>query len=123
MKVKRSSWHYRLTTKFSDDIEFYGRNLCRYFWRVVGSLCILFFGLLCLAALVLLASVWFLDPFWASNTIVAGFILLAVFLPLLAISLLRWKFGIVRGPQPSPLIVEYLKAKKQKICPEIEFID
>lgn len=133
MKISKSSWHYRF-------IDFFMKgdppvNLCSYFWTLVHRL----FLFICLATFVIhfvLAVIgvsWFviysifdikLPPSWLVRPIVtivsgAGFgIALGLLFALWQFLSLR-VFQRRRKKQPS-LIVEFIKAKKQKHCPLLE---
>ncbi len=40
MKIKRTSWHFKISNLLV-DFEHHNDNLCRYFWRLVGTLFLL----------------------------------------------------------------------------------
>lgn len=120
MKIKRSSWHYKVS-KFWEVFERDNDNLCRYFWRIVGKLFVLCF--VCFA-LVLCLYGYFTDPQIVSNTIMLLFVISSFIIPILAIWYLRKKVGKPIGAfKEDNIFIEYVKAKKRKICPLIEYVD
>ena len=121
MKIKRSSWHYKIS--LLGGWERTQDNLCCYFWRLVGKLAFMF----CVFALVSsLLYLWFSNPLVISNTILLLFLICCVALPSLAIWYLREKIGKpLEIPYKIPrenILFEFIKAKKRKICPLIEYI-
>ena len=125
MKVKRSSWHYKLG--LLGDTEPYNDNLCRYFWRLVGRLAI-FLVFLFLALYVpffvgYLVYLFCVGPF-ISNVIMASFVVLSIALSTMVIKVFRKKLGKPIGTfGENNIVVEYIKAKKRKVCPIIEYVD
>jgi len=116
MKVKRTSWHYKASTLFCDFEEGH-TNLCWYFWRLVFTV-VFILAILSLACLAL--YVYFTSLQFVSNTILAVAIILAIILPPLAIYFLREILG--KAPElPKNILFDYVKAKKRKVCPLIEY--
>lgn len=102
MKIRYDSWHARLIRRF--DLR--PKTLCGYFWALMFSLFVsmllivlspLVFGVLLLGAMVEgMSRVWQ----WATR-----------------------RFGDrVVVAKPDSLLVAYLKAKKAKVCPFIEWV-
>lgn len=119
MQIKRSSWHYRLTR--SNYGERANDNICRYFWRVVGRL--LFLGLLCAVVLFLIVALM-LSHAVVHVVVVTLFIVLSVALPIIVISFARAKnHGNPLRLPGEEIVVAYLKAKKDNLCPLIEYVD
>lgn len=104
MKISKDSWHYRLVWKFGDRSP--RTNLCLYFWQVVGNV-------LKVIVLGVIGVVFF--PIWG---------------PAVGISLLydlyRQKHPRKMREPPEPkgpsLIYLWVKAKKDRVCPKIEFV-
>ena len=119
MKIKRSSLHYKIC-HIGSDYENNNDNLCSYFWVVVGKIAL--FGsaglLLCV-----LAYYYFTDPFVLSTSILILSILLGVALPILAIKYTRHIYGNPIECPGESLVVEFIKAQKDKVCPLIEYVD
>jgi len=117
MKVKRSSWHYKISN--FGGFENCNDNLCVYFWRtvfkiIVGVLLVVFVGSILYA--------YFTSLFILSTTILILFLVSCVVLPVLAIHYLRKKLGKSLEMPYGNIFVGYVKAKKNKICPFIEYI-
>lgn len=141
MEINTSSWHYRLVMWMWDTAP---KSLCVYFWAVVFGVLLSPLRLLgkgfektgkygAIAVLVLLAG-WLLvvfiaaiiDSWWNLLWIalvllgIAVFIVLAAIVVALAIKLK----DRIRGNDPQPSMTwAYVKAKKRRICPILEFKD
>ena len=118
MKLSKSSWHYWLLRKTGYyDSHFVQVNLCWYFWQVMATLFIklpLIFTIIIL--MVALAPIW--SPFclvcWLHS---------------------KWDDKQIRlkreaglgywdpWPKQPSLLRAWLKAKKDKVCPVIEWTD
>ena len=123
MKVKRSAWHCKISNFGGNYPRGYGReddNLCCYFWRIVGKLGMLTF-IICVVGL--LAYAYFTSIFVIPTTIMCLFILSVIIIPTLAIHYIREKKGEPITLPGENILYEYLKAKKRKVCPLIEYID
>src|SRR6266496_4705118 len=120
MKVRKNSWHYRLFC-FYKDPDGEGRkynhgelrhrqqpkNLCRYFWfLVLGTLFIPFAAIG--VALVFLAMLF-----------VAGIAYLWDLRPVTV----KKREKLERAPKEPNLVLEFVKAKKNRVCPIIEVVD
>jgi len=105
MKVSKKSWHYRLIFWYDHYVP---QNLCDYFWALMKSMLIV--GLLAVTA-----------PVWG---------------PAMAVHYLferydDWRFEKMIAdhesgpppPKPPGIIMSFLRAKKQKVCPLIEFTE
>ena len=66
---------------------------------------------------------FFTSPQIISNTILLVFLCSCIFLPILVIWYIREKFGKSPEMPHGNIIAEYLKAKKRKVCPLIEYVD
>jgi hypothetical protein len=119
MKVKRKSWHYKISN-FGDSFEKSNDNLCRYFWRLIGKCALVVFGTL---GGIFLTIAFFASPYWISVTIIVLWVCSSVILPVLAVWFLREKLGKSPEMPYGNLVVEYMKAKKEKVCPIIEYTD
>lgn len=134
MKVKTTSWHYRLW-RFGREADWKEpRDLCRYFWHIF----IVKVLLPAAAATLVLMGIGFLAYIIWSNPIttvvVLGFVVLGVVL-LIGLGFLIKKMvdrnkrlkeerlHLPPEPEPDPSVLfEYLKARKQKLCPLIEVV-
>ncbi len=128
MKIKRTSWHYRIIDFWADcgRGERRGDNLCIYFWRFMNGLFFSFISLgfigVIVGAISYLMHSYFTSPFFMSITVMIVFLLSSIIFPMLAILYFRKKVGIIEIPK-SNLLFAYLKAKKEKVCPLIEYHD
>ncbi len=115
MKLSRSSWHYRFLT-FAERCDLSPRgvlptDLCSYFWTLV------FAAFMITVAGMLLAAVAVIALVGSPLLLVAGG---CVYL---------WKrFGVRRNGEPNftrppSLFGAWLRAKKDKVCPLIEWED
>ena len=126
MEIRKDSWHYKVYEFSHDSSPSPETNLCRYFWRVMwgltlGTLMVTAAG----AATFGLGLVFYRYPF-AACLVVGGIILLmALFFACYYINEKRldrkWAAGYV-APEPG-LLRSYLKAKKEKVCPLITFVN
>lgn len=146
MKVNMNSWHYRLIENFLDGSP--SNSLCVYFWQVVlrlvvgGAMGLAMWGFFGGLASAFIVKFGWIDPattpVWI-KLLAAGlgaFLVLAVFLVVLliigftiygvvaAFKTLRTMFEQWDEKRPEKddnLIVAFVKAKKRKVCPMIEF--
>lgn len=147
MKVNKNSWHYRLLT--GDIFGIQGVNswnvsssLCLYFWQVVFMLLwkgvALFFltpfvinSLLILplvSTLGLITTGVIVQGDTGLTVLVMELIVIIVFVIVLAglslYTFLKDKTDLADVVEKDPnLFVEYIKAKKNKLCPIIEFVE
>jgi len=147
MKVNKNSWHYRLLT--GDIFGIQGVNswnvsssLCLYFWQVVFMLlwkgvALFFLTPFVINSLLILPLVSTLGVI-TTGVIVQGdtgltvlvmeLIVIIVFVIVWAglslYTFLKDKTDLVGVVEKEPnLFVEYIKAKKNKLCPIIEFVE
>lgn len=137
MKVSRDSWHYKLVSALVNDWP--KRDLCGYMRQVCLALFVSALTLIpCVLIVVsLIAPIWLVET-GASEVsqgcgllIAMGVILWGAMLCVGVTQLLKWCLDKLSGhlrskpkevKRPS-IATEWLKAKKQKICPIIEFED
>ena len=147
MKVNKNSWHYRLLT--GDIFGIQGVNswnvsssLCLYFWQVVFMLlwkgvALFFLTPFVINSLLILPLVSTLGLI-TTGVIVQGntgltvlvmelIVIIVVVIVLAGLSLytfLKDKTDLADVVEKDPnLFVEYIKAKKNKLCPIIEFVE
>jgi len=140
--ISRQSWHYRLFGFYDSTPP---SNLCPYFWKVIGMSLALPFWLMILAPASMGSNKpyvyrehWYDGKIWMFGLIaMIGF---DIFIysrggfPLSTITymIIRgaiWGFERVhwerkpkeKKPKEPNLLVEYLKAKKHRFCPLLEF--
>ena len=123
MKISKQSWHYRLLFKLDLKIP---NNLCGYFWKVVRTIliCVILSPLLVIAGVGLLVVggiVWLGDRYgwWKA---IEAWQTRRYLRKVQAKEDAKRKATEAPPKQPS-LFVAWLKAKKQKICPLLEFVD
>jgi len=127
MKISRNSWHYKLRHWGSSIRRYESPTLCHYFWwltlKIVVAVGLAFF--LGALGMVFIYSIidFFKSPFFISNSIAVVTIVLMVVLPLLTILFIREKLGRPIKTPGSSILTEYIKAKKNKLCPLIEYCD
>lgn len=147
MKVNKNSWHYRLLTGEIFGIE--GLNswnvsnsLCVYFWQVVFVLLwkgvALFFLIPFVINGFLIQPVIFIFGWITTGIIVKGDIGLTILIMESVVitcfvivcaglslhTFLKNKTDLSEDVEKEPnIFVEYVKAKKNKLCPMIEFVE
>ena len=114
MKIKRSSLICKIAGSHSQD------NLCRFFWRLIGHF---FLGTVMVGLTTYVIYCWIISPDTILILIVLFFCVGCVVFPVLAIVNLRRKVGGSPELPYENIVFEYLKAKKQKVCPLIEYVD
>jgi len=122
MKIDKNSWHYRWSNFFTNQNE-YNTNLCSYFWKLMFSI---FFPMACvfiiLGAVIVLTILLFIEPGFINMVVSACCVTGCVFLPPLAIHWYRiWTNHTEYRISGEMVVVDFIKAKKRKICPLIEF--
>jgi len=116
MRVNRASWHYKIRHIGTDFGEVYNDSLCRYFWGLVFRIS---FGLFLSFIASFLVYAYFDSPDTLYGTLIVLFLVACVALPISAIYYKRKMFG---EPPTQGIVFEYIKAKKRKICPLIEYV-
>lgn len=127
MKINRKSWHYRLQRRMWNTIP---NNLCSYFWKLIWSLIVTSTALTVMAVFILgivypLVSYWFSNEYWKSLSIATWMITLTI-ATIVGSDELKLYYRDKRANEPvkePSVFVSFVKAKKAKICPLIEFID
>jgi hypothetical protein len=118
MKISERSWHLRLA-RLACGQNYRPRDLCSYFWGGIvfstAMICAVVVSLLVLASLLvrfMLLHLWETLGFLVVVLVVTGILLGVVWV------FIRPPKDGPKGP-PNPL-VEYLRAKKRRLCPLIE---
>jgi hypothetical protein len=112
MKIKKSRWHYKLLDWFTE-----GRvptNLCSYFWNLVGRL---FFLLLLtgIASGVIYEAIKNWQTTLLAIGVIGGVVLGGIGIAVFA------EWNEKRKKSDPGLVMSFLKAKKDKVCPLLEF--
>lgn len=134
MEINEKSWHFRLvqftTYHSARNIREYGGTLCEYFWLVVYAI----FSNTCKAVAVFFLAwlfiyqpvsyIWAPDDsklllvfMWAFFFVLAGIVFAIFFIR----DKLRNRNRVHKVKQPN-IVVEYIRAKKQKFCPVIKIV-
>lgn len=117
MEIRRSSWHYKISNFGS--VERSNDNLCCYFWRLVGKLALIS---VITFAFCFSIYIYFTSDLLIANTIAILFLCLSIALPSFIIHFIRRKLGKSPEMPYGNIVVEYIAAKKTKVCPLIEYI-
>lgn len=130
LKVSKNSWHYRYMV---DLLSFdQPKTLCGYWWKLVWALisapsvalvfiAVALFGLYVgLFFLTLPVSQFFIDGVTNGIRLLSLVLWTFVFLAIIKHYNLFWYRAEVKERKPN-IAVEYIKAKKRKICPLIEY--
>lgn len=118
MKIKRSSWHYKISNL--GDFEKRNDNLCNYFWRIVGKLALFFIMAVLLFGI---GFTYFTSPAVIPNTILLLWLFGSVILPPLVIGSIRERLGGPAEIKGESIVKEFIKAKKNRFCPMIKYVD
>jgi hypothetical protein len=121
MRVNRESWHYKWKKLIIGEYNMYG-NLCAYFWGCVLSIALpAIFTFLIIIVAILFIVAMFTDPLFFNVLIITIFGIGCIILPFIAIYWYRKKTikqYLVPGEE---IVIEFIKAKKNKICPLIDY--
>ncbi len=124
MRIKKSSWHYKLNM-LGDHTQ--SKTLCTYFWcsifKILGLTFIFSFASLILYSIGMTTYDYWTSLFFGMITVILLFILFSACLPSLVIHFLRKISKKPLETQCSNIAMEYIKAKKRKVCPIIEYVD
>ena len=135
MNISKRSWHYRYMDWLGFDVRG-THSLCIYFWKLVFALTVppIFMGIATLVALPLhymgLIDLKLLPQLISGALIVcgvAGWVAVTLFLAWY-LSEYAHKRSIARrnsttAPQQPNVFIAYIKAKKQKVCPIIDYTE
>jgi hypothetical protein len=122
MDIQRSAWHCKISNW--NRMEKTNDNLCSYFWRLVSNVCGFIGKGLIILALTLIAG---FSCYWIVTDPILLIIVLwmtsSAFLPPFAIYFLRKKLGKSPEMPYGNIFIEYIKARKEKVCPIIKYKD
>lgn len=127
MKVNKNSWHYKILTERFCFMEgwyecYISGSLCLYFWQVMFRLFLgVGLGLLVVSPLFSWTIILLgLDPSVLGAT---GVLVLIMGLTATSAAIyIGMEFIVSKEKEPN-LVVEYIKSKKNKVCPIIEFVE
>lgn len=151
MKISRNSWHYRLQTRFFHTIptnlcQYVWRLLWSVLWSLVFGLGVIIIGLFAIGILICVVWSWILafqgQFMWNTSTehsmysvVGLGFMVTISIVVTFFICLLGKIYGKLLALYPKQkkkikktksrpnIFYAWLKAKKEKICPLIEYDD
>lgn len=118
MKISKQSWHYKLNRAMGSDIS---NGLCMYFWQTVFSL--VFAAVVCAGLLgFVYATVCIPWQIWDASVRLEATIAALIWTVVGGLYFWsRWYDYRQEHPRSPSVITAYLKAKKQKVCPTLEF--
>lgn len=130
MKIRSDSWHYRLWRFGRESPYSKPVDLCRYFWHILLVKIMLPLALVAVVLLLFGLLIYVIATNLVISTMVALGIGALIVLVIFGVVLDRRANAkeALYGPKPKKvkepsLVREFLKARKQKICPLIEVID
>lgn len=126
MNIKKSSWHFKLINFMledkADEFSRRGTTLCKYFWTLIASLiaataCA---AVICVATLCLVVAP--LVYYWLPTP--PGLVGIALWSFVVCYFLVT-RLSVAIGDRigETNIVVEYLKARKSKVCPTVKVIE
>ena len=119
MKINRKSWHYKVS-HWGEHREKWNDTLCGYFWRVVLKLAVVAIAITFVAAF---TYTIFTSPFVISALIAISSIAASIILPIVAVVGIRKLLGKSPSSPYENIFISYVKARKDKLCPFIDYVD
>lgn len=136
MKIKKTSWHYQVASLTTNGQP--SNSLCIYFWQVVGSVFVAIpLSILAILALIFLLTLPFTQYLFTSKPPLTVTVIIGAFEILLLADVLLSSMKKRRGmgmfkylkhqaptfsnDSPPSLFRSWLRAKKDKVCPLLEF--
>lgn len=132
MKINTKSWHYRFLKSLDTSIP---NSLCPYFWKVVftiawitGSILLLTAFFTSIGARIFEGIGFALDNmvlYWSLAAVVGTVTATSAIVLVVAVIFgFVWAKENFKPPyKEEPLIITFVKNKKSKICPHLEFED
>lgn len=118
MKINRNSWHYKCAKFFLEDGV--ADSLCLYFWQVIGGI-LAFIASGCIALGLVFVAFTPILMFFFEALLPIGVAVCCVGSALLTCYLIKNWMDIIEDESFVGVTVNYLSAKKNKICPKLEF--
>ncbi len=118
MKIKTNSWHYKLAELFSQYSV--SDSLCLYFWQVIGGMFVALFGVsfIILVGSILLSPVLMFFSEWFADI---GVPICYLYLIIVICYLLKNGVQKSRNVGFVDVSIEWVAAKKNRVCPRLEF--
>lgn len=143
ISISRKSWHYRMTAWCWDHLgKEPSKSLCGYFWQMLFAPVVVlgFYGILLFVALIFISFAFYISGaficdflHWinvlpASFDVIPGQFnwrhsLVSVLFNASLISFFAYKHFKKESGSGDNVVFAFIKAKKRKICPLIEFKD
>lgn len=132
MKINTKSWHYRFLKSLDTSIP---KSLCPYFWKVVFTVALFAGSILLLTALFATMGVKIFEGigftldnmvlYWSLAAVVGTVTATSAIVLVVAVIFgFVWAKENFKPPyKEEPLIITFVKNKKSKICPRLEFED
>ena len=132
MKINTKSWHYRFLNSLDTNIP---NSLCPYFWKVVFTVTLFAGSILLLMAFfaIIGAKIFEGIGFTLDNAVLywslaaaagTAFAISTIVLVVAVVFGFVWAKENFKPPyKEEPLIITFVKNKKSKICPRLEFED
>jgi hypothetical protein len=122
MEIKRSAWHYKISNYYRGEKS--NDSICDYFWRLVKNVgSFIFKGLVILALIVIAVAFGYMVISDIPLLIVVLWMTSTCLFPPLTIWFIREKLGKPPETPYGNIVVAYMKAKKEKVCPLITYTD
>lgn len=138
MDIKKSSWHYKLVDFMCD---YHSRSLCDYVWQVIRSVIVVLLVIVFFMAITGVIGGLILDKAFSYDS--PSLLLMVTLLPVVGAITLSVVgalcFGVIyytdnyfkqrtklkegMKPKPDGILTAYIKAKKEKLCPQLKFVD
>ena len=125
MIINKHAWHYRMLIWLNKKPS---PSLCAYFWQVVSAVAWPLIALCATIYLVIYFTGIFAQLDWVQSALVFIFFVglwnvMCVLFNIAAYIAKQIGSGVSRSVKKNGLLSEYLKARKNKVCPLIEFRD
>lgn len=140
MEINKNSWHFKILTAKPFDPETLPRSLCSYFWAVVfafwtrvaigavvGAIIFIFTVFPAYGVAILIKTEYFsIDHFLALFSLLG---IIGAMSILIGVFKVKEKYDRLYSSHPlksavrESLILQFLKSKKDKVCPTINYID
>lgn len=124
MKISKKSWHYRLLRSGVNSDERIPANLCGYCWFLLYAVSLISLAaVMGIAAIVAICYLIYRFFTWDGLTLFVQVTMGTVVLFAIICLIVAWHQHKKNHPGPQTLAGKWLKAKKDKICPLIEWTD
>ncbi|MGH1470136.1 MAG: hypothetical protein ACRBCS_03025 [Cellvibrionaceae bacterium] len=120
MNIKKSSWHYRLVN-FVCNGEI-SESLCIYFWQVVWSCFTVMIFVPIIILILLFVMVSPILNIFATEVLAVAMV--GAMFDIFILCFIWIEYRKQNGIQKHPTVIGgYIRAKKEKVCPRLSFVD